>query len=62
LVSWTAKNGEEIVKASPYVRLAADAAKRLRPLLVEFGMTPSSRVHLGVKERGHNPFTELMAQ
>ena len=53
VVEWKAKNGEMIVKTSPYVRMAADAEKRLRSLLIEFGMTPASRVPLGLKQ--HQP-------
>jgi P27 family predicted phage terminase small subunit len=39
----TTAGGAETLKARPEVAMASDAAKRMRSLLVELGMTPASR-------------------
>ncbi|OQP32425.1 phage terminase small subunit P27 family [Pantoea latae] len=41
--------GEEIVKAHPAAVMKSDAWKRIRAMLAEFGMTPSSRSKVGAK-------------
>ena len=39
----TTAGGTQLLKARPEVQMASDAARRMRQLLVELGMTPASR-------------------
>ncbi len=42
--------GARIVRAHPAVAIAADAARRVKALLVEFGLTPSARTRVKASE------------
>lgn len=42
----------ELPVVSPYVKIAHNALMQMRGLLVEFGMTPSSRVRVHAKPQG----------
>lgn len=44
----TSDSGGKMIRARPEIGIASDAAKRIRALLSEFGMTPSSRSRLHV--------------
>ncbi len=43
------KTGDTMRRALPEVAIAADAWKRIRTMMAEFGMTPSSRTRITVK-------------
>ena len=45
----TSTSGDTILKAHPAVAMLSDADKRLRSLLAEFGMTPSSRSRINAE-------------
>ncbi|KKF38700.1 MAG: phage terminase small subunit P27 family [Hafnia alvei] len=53
--------GEKIVKAHPAAAMKADAWKRIRAMLSEFGMTPASRSKVEIKApAGEDPFAEFL--
>ncbi|WP_369115068.1 phage terminase small subunit P27 family [Edwardsiella tarda] len=53
--------GEKIVKAHPAAAMKADAWKRIRAMLSEFGMTPASRSKVEIKTPGsEDPFAEFL--
>lgn len=39
----TSRNGDDMERAHPYSGIAADAHRRIKGLLVEFGLTPAAR-------------------
>jgi len=45
----TGAGGEPLIKANPAVAMASDAQKRIRGLLQEFGLTPSSRTKVNAE-------------
>jgi P27 family predicted phage terminase small subunit len=45
----TKENGDCMIKAHPAAIMKADAWKRLRAMLAEFGMTPASRSKVSIK-------------
>ncbi len=47
------KSGDRIIRARPEVRIGADAACRLRALLLEFGLSPSARSRIQVVPTYH---------
>lgn len=53
-----------VVTTRPEVRIEADAAKRLRLLLGEFGLTPSSRARVSTagEDQQRDPMDELLAE
>lgn len=56
-------NGEEILKSNPAVSMASDAQKRIRAMLVEFGLTPSARTRVKVEEKKPaDPLAEFLAR
>jgi P27 family predicted phage terminase small subunit len=58
------KQGREfyLVEDNPSVRIASDAGKRLKALMVEFGMSPSSRTRVTAqpKPKEKSPLEALM--
>ena len=52
--------GQLVLKTHPAVRQASDASKRLKSILSDFGMNPSSRVQFGDSKKSSNPFTDLI--
>ncbi|MDN6227853.1 MAG: phage terminase small subunit P27 family [Enterobacterales bacterium] len=53
--------GGKIVKAHPAAAMKADAWKRIRAMLSEFGMTPASRSKVEIKApAGEDPFAEFL--
>ena len=46
--------GDKIVRQFPQVAQSSDAFKRMKSMLVEFGMTASARVRLGELDSGSN--------
>jgi len=50
-VKVTTTNGDERQVTNPLVRQLADAAKRFKALMVEFGLTPSARARVNVTEQ-----------
>lgn len=53
--------GEKIVKAHPAAAMKADAWKRIRAMLSEFGMTPASRSKVEIKApAGEDPFAKFL--
>jgi len=54
--------GDKLLRQVPQVAQAADAWRRLRSLISEFGMTPSSRVRLGSVEEEENELSKLMRE
>lgn len=52
--------GNKIMRQFPQVSQAADAFRRLKSMLSEFGMTPSSRVRLGSTEGEQDELTQLL--
>lgn len=57
----TTPAGDEMVRQRPEVMMAAEAAKRVRQLLVDFGLTPSSRSKIQVAGQPPcDPFEEFL--
>ena len=56
------QSGSVMVRARPEVAMASDAWRRMRAMLAEFGLTPSSRsrVNAADPEREADPFEELL--
>lgn len=53
--------GETLVKAHPQVAMMSDAWKRLRGMMAEFGMTPSSRSKVDIGEDAQvDPLEEFL--
>ncbi|WP_413499193.1 phage terminase small subunit P27 family [Buttiauxella gaviniae] len=53
--------GETLVKAHPQVAMMADAWKRLRGMMTEFGMTPASRSKVSSSGKGEaDPLEEFL--
>lgn len=53
--------GDKLIKAHPRVAMMADAWKRLRGMMAEFGMTPASRSKVNAGGPGEvNPIEEFM--
>lgn len=51
----------EIIRSRPEVAQAADAMKRIRSLITEFGLTPSSRSRIQLPgEEGRDEFEEFL--
>ena len=46
------------LRASPYVKIANEAATQMRALLVEFGMTPSARARIHTKKPTETPVSK----
>ncbi len=44
----TTKSGDRIIRARPEVAIAADASRRIRSLLLEFGLSPAARSRIQV--------------
>jgi P27 family predicted phage terminase small subunit len=53
-----------VTEDNPSVRIASDAFKRMKTLLTEFGMTPSSRTRISVapKVEEEDPFARYERQ
>lgn len=50
-----------IIRARPEVAIASDAWRRIRAMLAEFGMTPSSRSRVkGQQEQDEDPFAAFL--
>jgi len=59
----TQSDAGTIVRAHPANRLSSDAFKRIRMMLVEFGLTPSSRARVHTPDSNSdeaNPWAELV--
>ncbi len=57
----TTKSGDRIIRARPEVGIAADAWRRVRAMLLEFGLTPSSRSRIQVGTNYHkDPMDEFL--
>ena len=55
------KSGDRIIRARPEVAIAADAWRRVRAMLMEFGLTPSSRSRIQVGPDDHkDPMDEFL--
>ncbi|WP_431645795.1 phage terminase small subunit P27 family, partial [Enterobacter hormaechei] len=55
------QNGDVLIKAHPAAIMKADAWKRLRAMLGEFGMTPASRSKVNAKgPEAVDPLAEFM--
>lgn len=55
------QTGDVLIKAHPAAIMKADAWKRLRAMLAEFGMTPASRSKVSIKKPGEvDPIAEFM--
>ena len=54
--------GSEMIRPRPEVAIAADAWKRIKAMLVEFGMTPAARSRITVPDNSpHSVWDELKA-
>jgi len=59
----TTATGEMMIRANPAVTLASDAFKRVKGLLIEFGMTPASRAKVSAKQAvTTDPLEEFMSR
>ena len=56
------KLGNEQLSTHPAVRQASDAAKRIKSILCEFGLTPSARVSLGTKDSAGGALDALLTK
>lgn len=57
----TTMSGDVLIKSHPRVAMLADAWKRLRGMMAEFGMTPSSRSKIDVGgEEGEDPLDAFL--
>lgn len=57
----TNQAGERMVKARPEVAMASDAWKRIKSMIAEFGLTPSSRTKVqGEKPQEVDPLQEFL--
>ncbi len=59
---WTdSDDGSRLQRQSPNVRIAADAFRRAKGMLIEFGMTPAARTKVSaVLESGPDPLEEFL--
>ena len=55
--------GGTMIRPRPEVAIAADAWRRVKGMLTEFGLTPASRSRVHVPEKGENksPFAEFLS-
>lgn len=56
----TNREGQKVFRRLPHVAHASDCWKRLRSLIGEFGLSPSSRVRLGSQDGEDAEFKSLM--
>ena len=47
----TGRGGDEMIKANPAVALAGNAQQRIRAMMIEFGLTPSSRARVKAERK-----------